>query len=223
MSRTGSGGTHIYYSLPPESKSCLSGIIWGVWDTFGVSGKGGWVNHKEIRILADRALVVAPPSIHVKTGIRYVFLPGMGPSEIAVPERVPAWILEMPRLSTPRTTPPPKLAPVAVQPWTSHGKKLDRNAVIAAITDKIALASSWGLDLATTRPNANGWVSCYVPGRESRASGSRPSGSLHAADGTFQDRKDNTSVSFFDLGSMLQPGAFPTWVSCKDWCSSRYF
>lgn len=218
--RTGSGGTHIYYCLPAGTTSCPSGMIWGLWDTWGEldgveAGRGKWAKHKEIRILGDNALIVAPPSIHVDTGEPYGFLPGMGPRAYALPAIAPDWLLAMPRLVAPRTIEPPRPAAAAKAPSRPSGAFYRREEVLAAIPDKIALAKSWGLQLARETPNPNGWVMCFVPGREDPRC-SRPSGSFHADDGTFQDRKDNRSISLFDLGCRLRPAWWSTWQECRD-------
>jgi hypothetical protein len=215
--RTGSGGIHLYYLLPSDAEKCPSGMIWGLWDTFGDDGKGRWEKHQEIRVLADNALVIAPPSIHVDTGERYAFLPLCGPNEIAVPEEAPGWLLAMPRLSSPRTQAERPKAP-RMEHQTYSGAFHRREEVLAAIPDKVAIAREWGLDFAASHPNESGWVSCYAVGREER----NPSGSFHADGGIYQDRMDMSTCSLFDLGVLLQPGAFPRWQDCRDWCGDRF-
>jgi Bifunctional DNA primase/polymerase, N-terminal len=220
MTRTGSGGTHLWYRLPPGVTECKSGIIWGVYDTWGEEGNGGWMKHKEIRILGDRALVVCPPSVHVKTGERYRFMPGCSPREHRLPEVAPAWLLAMPRLVSPRFQ-DAKPRHVIRPPERLSGRHYMRQEVLDAIPDKVALLKAWGLKFDRETPNASGWASCFVPWRETPEN-SRPSGTMHCLDGTFQDRKDNTSMSFFDVAAILQPGMFPKWTACKNWCGDRY-
>ena len=101
VSRTGSGGYHYYFSLPATMESCPGGLIWGIWDTWGDDGRGKWQKHKEVRILADNALVVAPPSIHVDTGERYCFDSRANPNRVRLPVEAPAWLLAMPRSPRP--------------------------------------------------------------------------------------------------------------------------
>lgn len=220
MVETGSGGTHFWYRTPPGLLDCPTGMIWGVYDTFGEEGRGGWIKHKEIRILGDRALAMAPPSFHPKTGKRYRFFPGVSPNEIPIPEVAPKWLLEMPRLSSPSFTPvgPP---PLIRRPEKLSGRHYMRGEVLAAIADKVSLAKEWGLKFDRETENSSGWASCYVPWREEPGR-SRPSGTMHCLDGTFQDRKDMTTLSLFDLAVQLQPGMFPKWQDCRDYCGDRF-
>jgi hypothetical protein len=185
-----------------------------------MGGKGQWCKHKEIRILADNALVVAPPSVHVDTGSRYEWLRGGGPNRVRLPLVAPDWLLKMPRLSAPRFTEPP--APRVPVAYTRQSDKYyTREEVIAAVGDaKFEIACrEWGLVSHVTQPNPSGWCPCYMPGREDPRY-SKPSGSFNFRDGTLQDRKDLTSISFFDLSVVL--GVFKTWQSCRDALGDRY-
>jgi hypothetical protein len=96
-----------------------------------------------------------------------------------------------------------------------------RGEVLSAITDKVALMKDWGLKFDRDTPNAAGWASCYVPWREDPKS-SKPSGTMHCSDGTFQDRKDCKAIGFFDLACILQPGMFANWIECRDYCGDRF-
>lgn len=218
--RTGSGGYHFYFSLPPTVDSCLSGMIYGVWDTWGERGRGGWLKHKEVRILADNALVIAPPSIHVETGERYAFAPEANPNRHRLPAVAPDWLLAMPRLVTPRCyAEPPKPVAPRRQVRTSD-RFYNREEVLDAIGEhKLSVAKGWGLATKSDNPNPNGWVTCWVPGREDPMH-SNPSGSFHFRDGTFQDRKDLVAISLFDLGVSL--GHFTTWQECRDSLGDSY-
>lgn len=217
---TGGGGQHRYFLLSPGMPECPSGIIWGLYDTWGEDGKGKWARHKEIRILADNNLVIAPPSIHVDPPYkRYEFAPP-DPNSYRLPEPAPDWLLGMTRLMAPRFTEPKKVDPPKPYVRTSD-RWYTREEVIEALADqKLNIATNeWGLVTKQEIPNLNGWVSCFVPGREDPRY-SRPSGSFHYLDGTFQDRKDLTSISFFDLGVML--GKFATWQECRDALGDRF-
>lgn len=220
IAQTGSGGTHHYFLLPDDVKECPSGIIWGLYDTFGEAGRGSWCKHKEVRILADNALVVAPPSVHIDTGRRYQWLPSGGPNRVRLPMVAPPWLLAMPRLSAPRfTEPPAPRVPVAYA--RKSDKYYTREEVIIAVgSDKFDIACrEWGLVSPVIQPNANGWCPCYIPGREDPRF-SKPSGSFNFRDGTLQDRKDMSSISFFDLS--VQLGMFKTWQECRDSLGDRY-
>lgn len=213
---TGSGGLHTYFLLPDGIDACPSGMIWGLWDTWGDDGKGRWAKHKEIRILGDNALVVAPPSIHVETGRRYEFAGLSSPRRVPLPEPAPDWLLAMPRLSAPRFGEPPKADPPRPTAYRPTGNSYSRAEVIAAIPNKVALAAEWGLKFARAEPNQNRWVPCHAIGRDDRT----PSASFHADDGTYQDRKDLRSISLFDLGVELR--RFADWKDCLNWCGDRF-
>lgn len=220
VSRTGSGGFHHWFLVPPGLDECPGGLIWGLYDTWGQNGKGDWCTHKEIRILADNALVVSPPSIHVKTGKPYEFLPGLGPREFRLPAVAPDWLLAMPRLSKPRFGPDIAPRPEPRKYVRTSDDWYTREEVLDAIGgQKLAVAKEWGLVTRNDVPNPNGWVTCFIPGREDPRS-SRPSGSFNFRDGTLQDRKDLTAISLFDLGVLL--GHFSTWQDCRDFLGDRF-
>jgi hypothetical protein len=222
VAMTGSGGYHLYYSVPADVQDVSSGIIWGVWDTWGDKGKGKWAKHKEIRILGDNSLVVAPPSIHVDTKQPYRFQGLNNPNRVWLPDPAPKWLLEMPRLSAPRfeaDTPKPAYVPRTIP---RSGRFHDRDQVLAAIgTSKLAIAKEWGLQTKSDAPNPRGWVNCYVPHREDPRH-STPSGSFNFHDGTLQDRKDLTTISLFDLGVLLQPGRYRDWREVRDELGDRF-
>lgn len=226
---TGSRGRHLYFLLPDGMNECKSGIIWGLFDTWGWNslngnpantGKGGWCKHKEVRILADNCLVVAPPSKHVDTGQRYEFDTDANPNIVRLPELAPSWLLKLPRLSLPRFGEP--LPPRVPVPYARKSdKSYTREEVIDAVgQEKFTIACrEWGLVSPVEGPNQSGWCTCFMPGREDPRH-SKPSGSFNFRDGTLQDRKDLTSISFFDLGVAL--GMFKTWQECRDSLGDRY-
>ena len=126
ISTTGSGGRHHYFLLPDDAKECPSGILWGLYDTWGWGtgsrlGSGGWCKHKEIRLLGDNSLVVAPPSLHVDTGRRYEFDETASPKVHRLPEPAPSWLLALPRLMSPRFTAPEPPRPRPQLPVTLRG------------------------------------------------------------------------------------------------------
>lgn len=220
IARTGSGGYHFYFSIPPSEVSCAAGLIWGIWDTWGEDGRGRWLPHQEVRLLADRSLVIAPPSIHVSTGERYAFDPTANPNNVRLPAIAPRWLLDMPRLIAPRFKPDmPKIVAAPKTYKRSNGFHR-RELVLDAMGDhKLVEAKSWGLVVKSDTPNPAGWVTCWVPWRED-PSHSTPSGSFNLLDGTFQDRKDNTSISLFDLAVTL--GKFATWQECREFLGDQY-
>lgn len=218
--RTGSGGHHYYFSLP-SAESCPGGMLWGIWDTWGDNGKGKWLRHEEVRLLGDRALVIAPPSIHVETGSPYSFDSLANPNKIRLPVEAPAWLLAMPLLATPRCYSEPPRPPVAPpRPARTSDRWYTRDEVLDAIGGrKLAEAKTWGLVTKSDMPNPSGWVVCWVPGREDPRH-SNPSGSFNFRDGTLQDRKDLSTISLFDLGVLL--GRYSTWQECRDELGDRY-
>lgn len=221
MVTTGSGGTHLYFQIPIISDACTSGIIWAYYDTFGTDGKGDWAKHKEIRIVGDRALVIAPPSLHVDTEEPYRFDPVRNPDRFPVPATAPRWLLNMKRIkSRPRwDTTPVMLRRVVKLETQVIGKNYGRATVLKCLGDeKLALVREWGLD-TIGEPNAGGWVKCYVPIREI-AGVSNPSGSFSAKDGVLMDNKDQQVFSLFDVGVLL--GQFNNWQECCNAVGQRY-
>jgi hypothetical protein len=217
---TGSGGSHHYFVLPPGYGACPSGLLWALFDTWGNKGKAGWLKHCEIRLLADRSLAVAPPSIHVDTGRRYQFIGESNPNRVILPQPAPQWLLDMPRLETPSFQREAKSEVRQPRTFTPGGKSYERDQVIAALPAslKIDLVRQWRLHL-TGGPNSQGWAPCFVPGREDPKC-SRPSGSFNATSGVFQDRKDMSTMSFFDLSVTL--GAYATWEDCCNDLGRQY-
>lgn len=219
---TGSGGTHLYFQLPFITASCSSGIIWAYYDTFGTDGKGDWAKHKEIRIVGDRALTIAPPSLHVDTEQPYRFDPVQNPERFPVPATAPQWLLEMKRIkSRPRWDTPMPVLPRVIKHESQviNGKHYGRATVLRAISgEMLAIAKDWGL-VVVSEPNAGGWVKCYVPIREVVGQSS-PSGSFSAKDGVLMDCKDQQVYSLFDLGVML--GKFNHWQECVNSLGQRY-
>lgn len=222
IARTGGGGWHFYFSLPISTASCPGGMVWGQWDTWGDNGIPRWTKHKEVRILADNALVVAPPSIHVDTGVRYAFEAASSPNTLRLPGFAPEWLIRMPRLAgKARCYPEPPPKPVsAPRKYPQTGNWYRREDVLNALGDrKLAVAKGWGLITSSDAPNPSGWVACFVPSREEPGR-SDPSGSFHFTDGTLQDRRDLTSISLFDLG--VQIGGYRTWQECRDDLGDRF-
>lgn len=218
VARTGSGGHHIYYSLKPEILTCPSGILWGIWEGAANEGRGGWRKHCEMRLLADRNLVVSPPSVHIKTGREYTFLKGCSPKDHRTPSEAPQWLIDMPRLQAPIFTPPrDPQEPVyytkfSVLPDTDYS----RGEVLDAVRNKVQVARSWGVKFTRGNPTAAGWISCHVPGRED----ANPSGSFHVENGTLLDFKSGETMSFFDVG--VACGIYFNWRECVNELGQRY-
>ena len=214
-SRTGGGGEHHYFALPDWLDECLSRRLWGVWDTFaatdpekpGSPPKGDWQRHKEIRVLGDKALVIAPPSIHVDTGRPYAF--EVGPRDLPVPAFAPDWLLKMPAVVRPDCV--ERFAPIKI-PAESAGKRGGRRHdwqdVIAAIPSPVEVAKRWGLRVAGTGPGSKGWWTVHAIDRIDNT----PSCQFNDTNGIFWDGRDRTTIPFFKLGVALN--AFLTVQDC---------
>lgn len=208
--KTGGNGEHWYFRIPPGVKAVTTGLIWGLWDTYGDAGLGRWVKHKEIKILGDGALAIAPPSRHVDTGAKYEFI-GFNPLARAALPEAPEWLVGMPRLTAPRIG-APKRAMDARRP---SGESC-RQAVLDAMDDKAATAAAWGLRFASVGPNASGWMRCHAVDRED----STPSCAFHAESGVYKDFGSGATLSLFDLAVAL--GAFKTWCDALRWSEAKY-
>jgi hypothetical protein len=185
---SGGGGLHLWFTLPADFPRPLpKAFLW--------RGEG---KHAAIERLCDHSLLMAPPSIHPTSGERYRFLDAYhSPVKLPLPAPCPAWLLNMkgePAAVREPVIPARKHVPA---PVTAAGR-YRASDVLDAIPDKVALAESWGLRVATRRPNAAGWVSCHAAGREDR----NPSASLSAETGRYWEPGCRT-VSLFDLAVSL--------------------
>lgn len=218
-------GSHLYYVLPEGIEDCPSGIIFGIWDTIKNKGKGGWRGNCEIRLLADRSLVMSPPSYHVPSGREYKFWDYLGPKYYKLPSVAPDWLLAMPRLKppvfhqeTPRTLYQPKQKELPDHQYS-------RADVLDAVKDKTNVVSDWGVVFPDwsiqngRRRSQAEWVSCFVPGRED-PSKSTPSGSFHQESGSLHDFATGHTMSFFDIG--VATGQFATWQDCCNHLGETY-
>lgn len=226
VARTGSGGWHFYFTTPAWLDELPSKVLWSVWDTWagtnrakpGTAPQGNWLKHREVRLLGDRSLIVAPPSLHVDTGVRYEFAHGHSPTEIVRPAVAPSWLIRMPAIVTPGTTetfaPPVIASPKA--PRSLSGAFFRREEVIAAIPSKIDVARRWGLRIASQRPNKNGWWNCHAIDRPDAT----PSASFHDVDGVYWENRDGRKLSLFDLAVALN--AYPTWTEARDGLAAEF-
>lgn len=208
ISRTGGGGIHLYYRLPVGTASCESRLLWGLYDPRGgQSGSGGWVNHKEIRLLGDTSLVVAPPSKHVKTGKDYQWIGKWSPAVFALPVEAPEWLLSEPGLETPTTAIKPSKS--ATSGYRPHSGESSRDTVLRSMTPdrKLALAISWGLRVRGGAHSRQAWVSCHALDREDET----PSAGFCPSTGVYHDfGGSQLKLSLFDLSVAL--GAHRTWL-----------
>jgi hypothetical protein len=151
-SRTGGGGLALLFSLPAWLDECPSRRLWGVWDTWaGTEAPATGRSIKEVRLLADRASAIAPPSgpRHDRAALRVPA--GPSPKEFPRPMEAWPWLLNMPAIVNPQMfESPDEASPDPVKtPTRPAGEFWDRDEVLAAI----ATRSAW-LD-----PGASAWPS----------------------------------------------------------------
>jgi hypothetical protein len=206
VSFTGSGGLHFWFTLPDGTPGCPNRLLWGLYDT-----ARGWVKHREIRLLGDGGLVVAPPSCRVDGVGIYAWHGKFNPRTIPLPEVAPAWLLEMPGAIAPERK-------HHSQPGTdykkkSHGTDL-RSVVIDALqpAQKVELARQWGLRFAESFPRVTkGWMPCHAVDRDDKT----PSAGFDASTGVYHEfGGEGRSLSLFDLSVAL--GVFPNWREAVD-------
>lgn len=202
ISVTGGGGKHIYFELPAGVTEVTSRQIWGLWDTFGGPlGNGCFVKHKEIRILGDNSLAVAPPSKHIETGKEYRWMGAYGPAVYSRPAAAPEWLLKMPAVKYPVAM-DAKPYIVSGTPRVANLNAVDRDRVVELIgpRDKLALARQWGLRL--TGRQVGHWAECHAIDREDN----KPSAGFDPRTGVYHDNGTGKKLSFFDVA--LELGAF---------------
>jgi hypothetical protein len=202
---SGGGGLHLWFRLPANFPRPLPKTF--LWR--------GEESHNAIERLCDHSLLMVPPSLHPSTGERYRFLdPRHSPVKMPLPAACPDWLLRMegePARLRPAVIPAHRHVPQAV---TGTGR-YRASDVLDAIPDKVGLAESWGLRVASRRPNAAGWVSCHAISREDRS----PSASLSAETGRYWEPGLRTA-SLFDLAVAL--GVYLTFPDAVRDLGSRF-
>ena len=194
---SGGGGLHLWFTLPDGHPTPLPrAVLW--------RGEG---EHSLIERLCDRSLIVAPPSLHRKTGRRYRFLDKPhSPAGLPMPAPCPAWVLGLEPLRADRPAAPLAApAPPIGRPRGPAPGRYRAADVLAAIPDKAAIARSWGLRITGRRAGA-GCLACHAVGREDR----NPSAIFKEATGQYWDPWIGThALSLFDLGALL--GVYGDW------------
>jgi hypothetical protein len=189
VTHSGGDGIHLWFRLPTGIATPLpKAVLW--------KGDGG---HAAIERLCDRSLVMAPPSIHPRTGARYRFLNrSHSPARLALPAGCPGWILDLKPIERPK---PERISILIGRTTTAadaRGGRYRAADVIEGIPDILSLVASWGVRLASPRPNGAGWVSCHAISREDRC----PSASVSATTGRYWEPGERT-ISVFELGVRL--------------------
>lgn len=200
---SGGDGLHLWFRVPADLPETPRAILW--------KGEG---RHAAVERLCDRSLIMVPPSIHPTTGRRYRFAsPGASPKRLPTPAECPGWVLRLAPVGPARV---PGATPPARSPRKVAATGRYRAAeVLAAIPDKAAVARSWGVRIAASRPNAAGWYSCHAIGREDRT----PSASLSAETGRYWE-PGIRPISLFDLGARL--GVYADWRDAVNDLGVRY-
>jgi hypothetical protein len=208
---SGGGGRHLWFTVP-DGPPLPRRLLWGVWDDLACQGRGGWHKRKAIEFLGDRSLVMAPPSIHPRTGRPYRFLQGFSPREQYWPAILPRWVIDLPTAKPPESPrDDPKLVWCPTHRRKSYDKALPHHVtgrdVLAAIADKVAVARSWGVRVLAETAGPTGWVDCHDFNRDDR----HPSARFHPGAGLFW-RPGERSLSLFDLG--VATGHYANWRDC---------
>lgn len=169
ITHSGGDGLHLWYRLPADYGRPLPKVF--LW-----RGEQG---HSGIERLCDRSLVMAPPSIHPKTGQRYRFLSrASSPARLPLPADCPAWVLRLAPPERPGRARPPRLTqPVGNIP---------------------SLVRSWGVRLAGN-PGRTGWIPCHAIDRED----AHPSAAIHAETGYYVDHGSGQRMGLVDLSLRL--------------------
>jgi hypothetical protein len=183
-------------------------ILHGEWD----ESASKWRKRSLIELKGEKALVVAPPSVHPETGMPYAFLPGHSPTEIARPAPLPRWVRELPGVRPPRV---PQLLPLhrdaPKRPVLACCGHVDCRDVLEAIPDKVAAVASWGLRVAS-EPNHAGWCRCHALDRPDE----NPSASFHSGSGYYCEPDGGGGSlrrhSLFELGALIGP--YLSWLDC---------
>lgn len=210
ITHSGGGGRHLWFSVAKEGPPMPKAVLWRVDPT-----KPRVKGEPAIERLCDRSLVMAPPSFHPRTGRRYQFLAGSSPKQIARPANCPPWILGLKPIEAPRVESPSAVRVPRITPTTRYGASVRTEDVLAAILDKTALAQSWGLRIASLKPNAAGWCPCHAIGRED----GNPSASFSPSSGRYWEPGLRT-VNLLDLGVRL--GVYADWKDARDDLAGRF-
>lgn len=230
VANSGGGGQHWYWLIPEHHPSMpRQRRLWGLWDTGLHGNRGGWRRHTAIELLGDRALIVAPPSTHVKTGHPYEWVEGLSPLDLgAYPATLPGWLANLPTQQAPgvefepddRLFESPRPRP-RQKAQDGPGATFDRSAVQTALEGQYApLAASWGLRVCWDTEAANGWMSCHSIGREDRT----PSARFSTRTGTYWEIDPDTGrrvfLSIFDLA--VHFGLYPNFREAVNGLGLRF-
>jgi len=194
ISHSGGGGMHVWFAVPRRGRPLPKAVLW--------QGEG---KHSAIERLCDRSLVMAPPSIHPKTGRRYKWLDrANSPHGVGKPADCPAWVLDL----APATARPESCVaafPAGLTrsaPGRDRGPRPDWRETVSRL-DVPGLARAWGLRTVGP-PRSSGWQPCHAFGRED----DHPSAAIHVESGYYVDSGSGLRLRFLDLAVAM--GAYPT-------------
>jgi hypothetical protein len=192
VTHSGGGGQHWWFSLPENYPHPLpKAVLWA-----------DGAKHSQVDRLCDRSLVMAPPSIHPRTGKRYQFLDTWhSPARLPMPAMCPNWVLAMPDITPRRVIEMRPAEAVARHSGPVPGGRYRAEDVRAAIPDVIGLAASWGVKF--TGRVRDGWHECRALDREDR----NPSAAVNAVTGTYKDLGSGLGLGLFDLAAACGQGS----------------
>lgn len=195
ISHSGGGGRHVWFSIPTEGPPLPKAFLW----------KGG-DEHSAIERLCDKSLVMAPPSIHHKTGRRYVWLDKWN-SKLTVPKPAdcPSWVLQLAPVVAERplvAIHAPSIAPRRMATGRAPGPRRPWKEVVGSI-DIPGLVRSWGVR-TVGQPRSSGWLPCHAFDRDD----AKPSAAIHIESGYYVDSGSGLRLGLLNLAVHL--GIYPT-------------
>jgi hypothetical protein len=202
----GRSSRHLWFSLPPGLPERRKRILWAEWD----DAANGWKKHAAVELLIDGSLIMAPPSVHPKTGRAYRF--AVGPHNMMRPAMLPERIWEMPAVESPAHARP---VPPAL-PRHRPAERVSLRHLLDNLPDKAAVAREcWGLRFAAKGQASAGWVSVHDPFREDRT----PSARFHVETGGLW-RPGERVLPFCQVPVAL--GLFTDWREAAADLAARY-
>lgn len=166
---SGGDGRHLWFRVPRDGRPLQKAVLW--------TGEG---EHSAIERLCDQSLVIAPPSIHPRTGRRYTWTSrAESPIGMTLPAPAPDWLL-------------------AWRPVGCKAKLPRPIRVNLPVGNVAALVRSWGVRIAG-QPSAKGWLPVHAIDREDR----HPSAAVHVESGVYVDQGSGLKLSLPDLAVHL--------------------
>lgn len=184
VSHSGGGGRHVWFSIPKVGRPLPKVFLW--------RGDG---KHEAIERLCDKSLVMAPPSIHPKTGRRYRWRDvASSPRGVGKPAPCPAWVLNLAPVPAPGARAP---SSGVDRPGRDSAPRIDWREAISRL-DVPSLVRAWGLKTVGS-PRSSGWLPCHAFGREDE----HPSAAIHVESGYYVDSGSGERMSLFDLAAAM--------------------